>query len=549
MTESYASGLFVVSVLAHYPFALLVLLSSKWVRLRRFLVVIYLIVISTLMVLLLNGFLVGGRTISWGQLSLSSRNFLLYFIVNLLTCASLVFFEFGSREAQKPHILCTSIITGGALTSLLFLVSTLTWFSLILAGVTISSFFGILSDGLESLRLSIRSFSWWIASDVLFFLGVLLCRIWLNENSVFINPPLLRGTELQVLIVVVLFLLSAMMRLAMFPFTFWLKDISRKRGPAWNVVFLCSSGFAIGAYRLLVSCVMAERLLYTNVGGFILALGLLSCIAGPVMALRSTEIFGMIQGFYTFEGGLLLTALGQFSRASIEGAYLIIVSALLSLSALFMSCQTGAKLSGTASIEKSKLRVACAPALSFACVFSLLSIMGVPLLSGFPASAFTALSSLDIAAESPFYVVVAIVIMASILLVAYAALRFIFTFFSREGTGVTGKPRTFEGLVPLSICAFSLIPGVFPVVLIRNFIKRASFEAFPSVVSAHGIVFRADSPALNRSLQLFRGWPEIASVFLLCVAGASLIIYFAGERPFRSKIENASRRSSDWSRK
>lgn len=531
MSQGELSALLGISVVLPFPFALALLMTGGAPRLRRMLAAFYALGAGGVNLVLLNGFLELGRETGWGSFRLTPFSFPLFLLLELITVAGVLYAGFRKGEPEGQGLLSASILAGAGLAALAMLSRGLIAQVGLWEGVTLAALVGLAARGGRDLGKRLAAFWPWLLADALFIAGAVLCGTALKETAVFIKPPITSGGEVQVVAIAALFLLSALVRLGVFPFHFWIRGLVGRADPAWSAFFLGAANFLLAGMRLVVVTVFLGRLVASDWSLAIIIVGLASIVAGPLIALRRADVCDYIAGMYTMQAGFLVTGLGLFSRAGLEGAMLCLLVAPLCLTASMMAAGTAVSLRGTGRLHGQSLSARLAPAAFIGLLLSGMSLAGLPPLDGFVGKAMVVLANFDMAGSWPFHALVAGLAMAATGVAAVALVRVLGGMFAPSGPEVPalGKQSWVEGLATLGLCGGSLLIGFFPRLLIGNFISPGSKLLFASGFTGPGVAFRGTGVVLEKGLGLYlgSGWTAVAAAFVLAAVAGAIVAYFA----------------------
>lgn len=488
---------------------------------------------------LLNGFLeLQGRT-GWGSFRLTRFSFPLFLLLELITVACVLYAGFRNGEPEGQGLLSASILAAAGLAAMAMLSRGLIAQVGLWEGVTLAALWGLAAQGGRGLSRRLAAFWPWLLADALFIAGVVLCGTALKETAVFIKPPITSGGEAQVVAIAALFLLSALVRLGVFPFHFWIRDMVDRADPAWSAFFLGTANFMLAGMRMVVVVVFLGRLVASDWSQAIIIVGLASIVAGPLIALRRAAVCDYIAGMYTMQAGFLVTGLGLFSRAGFEGAMLCLLVATLSLTASMMAAGTATSLRGTGRLHGHGLSARLAPAAFVGLLLSGMSLAGLPPLDGFVGKAMVVLASFDKAGSEPFHALVAGLAIAATGVAAVALVRVLGGMFALSGPEVPalGKQSRVEGLATLGLCGGSLLIGFFPRLLAQNFINPGSRLLFATGFTGPGVAFRGTGAILEKGLGFYLGpgWPAAAAAFVLAAVTVAIASYFASRAAHSSE--------------
>jgi len=523
-----ASWLTAVTVLLPFAASAIIVVTGGTERSRRILAFCYAVLAAGFNLALLNAFLNRSHHTSWGSITFTPFGFPAFLVLNMLTVAAVLYAGFKPLSVPRPALLMATIPAACGLGGMALVATTLLSFVLMWLGVSAVAFVGLLAHDSVGLRPRFRAFVPWLLADALLASGALLCSIWLKESAVLIEPPLTSGNEAQVVTVMALFLASAFIRLAVFPVHAWSGDLVSRTDSSWSSFYLGGINFLLAGMRLAIVIALVGRLVSSDWSAAIAICALLSVVVGPIVAIRAGAAPGCVSGFYCAQSGALLLSFALFSRGGFEAGLFLLLVAPLFLTAFLMAFQTTGELRGTGRLGRQPLSVNAAPLVFGATLFSGMAIAGVPPMDGFVGKAMLALASSDKAGVRGFYALALFGVLVGLALGLVAVVRVLGGAYAARGLAVSSrKPHLLEGLVPLGICAASLMIGLFPGILSRNFIGGGSRLLFPRGFVGPGVVFRGTSDVVASALSAYRVWGDVAGAFLLVLAVVTLIAYFA----------------------
>ena len=526
MSRAEVSTLIAITVILPFAGALLIAVLGGAARSRKVACGLYAILAAAFNLALLNGYLDHPATASWGSIKLSALSYPAFLLLNLLTVAAVLYAGFRSSRVERPGLLLAALPAACGLGALAVIVTTLLPFILLWLGVTAVALLGLLAHGGAGLRGRLRAFSPWLVSDLLLVLGVILCAAWLKETSVLIKPPAL-GNETQTVVVVALFLASAFIRLGVFPLHVWIRDLTARTDPSWSSFFLGSANFILTGFRLVIAMTLLGRLVASDWGMGLAIVALFSIVLGPVLALRSSSAAACASDFYCMQSGFLLLALALFSRPGLEAGLFIMLTAPLALTGFLMATGTSGDLRGTGALGQQRLSVRLAPAAFAVTLLSGLALAGAPPLDGFIGKGFTALAGIDRSGTQRFYILAAAACLIAIAVSLVAAGRLLAGSHTAEPSPPGArKPALLEGLTPLGVCAASLMLGVFPGLLIRNFIASGARSLFSPGFTGPAVAFKGAGAAVAGATASYGAWGAVVAAALLSVAGIAAASYF-----------------------
>ena len=560
MSQAEVGGLIGAAIIIPFGFALAFTLIGAVRRLRAVASALYALSLAGVNIALLNGFLNLSHEPSWGPFHLTHFGFPLFLVLQLASAACVVYGGFRGEDAGMPGLLTASITAATGLAALALVTASVVAQVSLWEGVTACALIGLAVAGGGGMRRKLRAFAPWLIGDALFIAGVVLCAAWLKETSVLIAPPLTSGTEAQTVTVAALFLASALVRLGVFPFHFWIRDLVERTDATWSSFFLGTANFLLGGMRLVIVSVFLGRLVASDWGLGLVIGGLVSVLAGPVLAAIGRTVPDYVSGMYTFQAGFLLVGVGLFSRSGLEGAIFLLLVSPLFLTAGMMAAGTAEEARGTVALFRQGLSARLAPAAFVALLVSGLSLAGLPPLDGFVGKAVITLGSLDKAAVGAFYALAAGLLTAGTAVAAVAVARTVGGVFAARGVEAPAARRhsPAEGVAAVGLCAVSLLFGLFPGLLLHNFIERASRLLFASGFTGPGIAFHGTGAEVENALGLYPGWAPVVAAFVLAASALALALYFYGRathpsqgrrdrfEPFVGGLAGDYRESSDF---
>lgn len=260
--------------------------------------------------------------------------------------------------------------------------------------VFIGSFILIISDNLIILYLGLelQTFSIFIliaknrysvksseAGLKYFMLGALssgfyllsLVLLFLNGYNLDFKDIILFNKDVIVIISMTLILMSFSFKLSLFPFHFWIPDIYE--GSSWDVLTLIAT-----LPKISMICVIIQFFINTNL---LLTLSLLSIVIGTLGALNQTKLKRLLAYSGVSHMGFIILGYNIICNSSyvVGGLYLTIYM-LTMLSILILIINS--KIKNTYIIELSSLKFFNS-VLTFTLILLILSIAGIPPLSGF----------------------------------------------------------------------------------------------------------------------------------------------------------------------
>lgn len=528
MTPTRVSIALAFAVLLPFGFALAFALLSYAPRARRPLAVIYGVVMLALNGLLLEGYMVNSKLVGWGSLKMSRYGFPVFLVLTFMSAAIVLYKGAGRGEDKRsPGLLLASIVAATGFGALAALSSAIAGFALCWEGATAAALVGLAAHGSSGFRGRLISFIPWLAADGLFIVGVILVRSLLKEGGLLITQPLIHGSETQVELIMLLFLASAALRLGIFPLNVRRRDLVRRCDGSWNAFFLCTLNVLLTGYFLLVTSALIARLSTADWSLLIALAGLLSVVAGPLLAARSRGYSGYLSGILTMTGGLLFLCAGLYSRAGLESFLLLLLTTPLALSAMTLAAGRLSMPRLSSPVETHRV---VAPALMAGLLLAGVSLSALPPSDGFVSRAAAVLACLDKALANPWYSLMAALVLAAFALAAYATFTAV-PGLLKGGTGAgTSREKAFTAVIPL-LALLAFFTGVVPGPLVRNLVQPASRALFVTGFTGPGVVFHAVADPVSKALAVYPRWSEAAAAFVLACALAALLPYLSKGKP------------------
>lgn len=528
MSPAKASWLLGLTILCPFAFAVAAAMLARSERPRRAVAVLYAVATAALDLTLLNTYLSSRRAVAWGSLRLENLGFPLMLALNLIGATVVLYAGFRKSELPGRSVLLATVPLASGLGSLALLARGLASFAILWEGVTAAALLGLLAQGRGDLARRMRAFAPWLVADALFLLGAILSGTLLKENALLVKPPLTAGGEAQLVVVMLLFLSSALIRLGAFPFHFWVGDCSGRADPAWCAFFVGTANFLLAGFRTLAAAAMIARLVSGNWSTALAVIGLVSVVAGPLLAVRSRDVPGFIAGMYSMQAGFVIAGLALFSRIGFEGASFIVLVAPLSLSAIMMASGTLSELRGSREFDRHPLPVGAAPAAFGVFLLSGLSLAGIPPLDGFAGKALVMLGCVEGSTVNPQFALAAAVMLSGTAVALVAVIRAAGGQFTAMDAGrPLGRPGLMEEMAPLALVGGSLLFGVFPGLVLRNFLDSGWRLLFPGGFNGPSVTLRLNDSSAVGFLRSSSTWPSGAAAFLVGVSALALILYFA----------------------
>ena len=207
---------------------------------------------------------------------------------------------------------------------------------------------------------------------------------------------------------------------ALFPFHSWLPNAHAHATTAASSIL---SGLIIKCYLLLLSKVFVrvfglDVVVQLRVGNILITMGILGLIYGSVMAIRQRDIKQMLSYSTVSQVGYICIAIGLSSEAGIAAACFHIIVHASAKSMLFTSAGGLVRASGH---KKDFMSLAGSarrdPVSGAAFICGALSMIGIPLFSGFISKLYTSVASVGTPFEAA--AILSVVVLSTVLNVMY----------------------------------------------------------------------------------------------------------------------------------
>ncbi len=204
-----------------------------------------------------------------------------------------------------------------------------------------------------------------------------------NMNQAIINIPETYYTPLTTSLVLIIVGLSV--KSALFPFHTWLPDAHGSATSSASAILssVVLKGYIILLIKILYRVYGVEILIDLNILPIILALGLLGMIIGSVFALIQKDLKKMIAYSSIAQIGYIYLGIGLGTTYGLVAAGFHIIVHALTKSMLFISSGNLIAITGSKKIEDLNGVAYIDPTSSISFLVGALSMIGIPLFSGF----------------------------------------------------------------------------------------------------------------------------------------------------------------------
>jgi len=303
----------------------------------------------------------------------------------------------------------------------------------------------------------------------------LLYNITGHLNFDFVHRALLKTAKtypINTLVSLSFFMVGFSVKSALFPLHVWLPD-AHSTAPTPSSAMLSGlvlKSYVIGAIKVLFVVYGASLIKNLPILDFINIIASLSIILGSVIAIVQKDIKKMLAYSSIAQMGYIYLGIGLLNPISLSGALFHVLSHSITKANLFLAAGNIIKKTGLRKISQLRGLGSKMPLTLLAFTVSSLSMVGLPLLSGFHSKWLLGLGSLK--AGKPVYLVV---ILVSSLLNAGYYLPIVISAFFKKNENIQIKhvvitPK--EKLVLVLLTALVLFFGIWPS-LPLYFIDRA----------------------------------------------------------------------------
>ena len=270
---------------------------------------------------------------------------------------------------------------------------------------------------------------------------------------------------LPMIIIIGLMAVGLGVKSALYPFHSWLPDAHGSATTAASSILsgLVLKGYIVLLIKLLYRVFGPETLSRINVFNVLFVLGLLGMIIGSILALKENNIKRMIAYSSVAQIGYIFMGIGMGSMVGMVAALFHVFSHAVTKPLLFTTAGGLIKVSGGHK-DYASLRGAAwrDPLAGFGFAVGALSMIGLPLFSGFISKFYFAVASFQNPSET---VAVLLVLALSMILNAMYYIPAVASIYSRAPGDLYEKPAWYSRLYVASVSAFVILNfmlGIFP---------------------------------------------------------------------------------------
>lgn len=497
---------------------------------RQVLVSLYALVVTAVDAALIYGFFeTGDNIVGLWWMETSAFAVALTAVTAFLSAAVLLWLGFKRDSGNVPPLLAASISFSGGLCSMLFFSLEILPYTILWVAVSATAFLGLSRSRLGTLRKIFLSYTPWIASDLLLILGSILCLAWLDESKVFIEAPLRSGSEIQVVIIALVFLASSLIRLGAFPFNIPAANLFARSESTWSAFFMGGVNYLLAGSRFMITAAFITGFIATDWSVALVLAGLLTAIAGPVQAIRAKALPSFIAGMYVFQAAFIIIGAGLFSRSGWEGAMFGLLAMPLFMVPGIIAFGKIYDIRGTHELGTGTVPAGYSASAFLVFLFSGLAMVGIPPSCGFIGKAVVVVSAVDKSFFRAVNSLAGVVVPIACAFAIVALVKTISQLFSARkednSKAFTGR-FLLEGIIPAGLCGLAYLFGLFPDLLLGDVLQRASRALIPVGFNGPGIAFGGAGSAVSGALDYYLGWAADPAAFIAAVSAVVLLLYF-----------------------
>ncbi len=311
-----------------------------------------------------------------------------HYTIILLAMTSVVFlaaaivgkYFIGTRERLYNVIFL--IAEGSSLG--VFLASNLVFFYIFWEVAEVMVFFMIfLYGGYNRRYASIKFILYSIVSSLLLLIGIMLLYNSLHTFDILTIIGSSGSIPLSTqLLVLVLFTISFMIKIPVFPFHTWLPD-AHTEAPTTGSMILAGVLLKFGGYGLLLMFLMLP--IAFSYAQYFFIIFLFSTIYSAFVSLRQSNMKRLIAYTSITDMGIVCVGIAAINVFGYNGAVYAMLSHGIAISILFLVAGTLDELYGTLEIAKIKGVVKNFPSVAYIFIIGTFAALGIPLTSGFVA--------------------------------------------------------------------------------------------------------------------------------------------------------------------
>ena len=420
------------------------------------------------------------------NLSFILDGYSLLFVLLITGIGTLIFLYSQRYMGRHTHTLkfyCWMLIFAGSMlglvTSANLIVLYLFW-----EMTTISSFFliGLSDEVSRARRNAMRALLITVLGGLAMLAGFVLIYITLGTFE--LEEVLARASELResplLTPIVILVLLGAVTKSAIFPFHIWL--------PSAMVAPTPVSAYLHSATMVKAGIYLVARFspVFAGIASWeltLVVLGLITLIVGGLLALRQNDLKALLAYSTISQLGMMIALYGLGTELAAGAATMLLMSHAVFKGALFLVAGTIEYEIGTREVNSLEGLAYLMPALAGIAAVVVLSLGGIPPLSGFVSKEILLDASLNVphSAHAFHWLATSVLVIGSAVTLAYS-LKFLIGAFGGRYQG----PRSFRPRVPNALV---LVPGVLAVATVAIGIRPEFVDSWlisPAVESLVG---------------------------------------------------------------
>jgi multicomponent Na+:H+ antiporter subunit D len=259
------------------------------------------------------------------------------------------------------------------------------------------------------------------------------------------------------------------LKAALFPLHIWLPD-AHSQAPTPSSAFLSGlvlKAYAVGLIKIFFIVFGVNLITHLPLMNLMAFMASMAILIGSILAIIQTDIKRMLAYSSVTQMGYIFLGIGLANEMSMVGALFHIMNHALTKSNLFLAAGNMIHGSGNREIRRFAGIGRKMPFTMAAFTVSALSMVGIPLLTGFNSKWYLGLASLE--ASRPFFLVV--ILISSLLNAGYYLPIVISAYFGREENEGVGNAREARGLALMPLMIFSLlifVLGAYPRIILNT---------------------------------------------------------------------------------
>lgn len=320
--------------------------------------------------------------------SLLSTTFIMVMILSILGGLSSINKDIKEEKQKYYYIMLNLLIS--SLLALVYTNDIFTSYVFIEINTIAACSIVIAKESGGTIRAAIKYFIMSALGSGLFLLGMAILysltgHLLMDNIHESISGLLMSGYMIPLKVSLVLILVSLAVKSALFPFHSWLPDAHSSATSTSSAILsgLVLKGYIILLLKILYRVFGIQIIAQLNILPILLILGILGMLIGSLLALIQKDLKKMIAYSSVAQIGYIYIGIGIGSSLGLLAACFHIIVHALTKSMLFISSGNLMKITNSQSIEDLKGVGYKAPISGLAFIVGGLSMIGIPLFSGF----------------------------------------------------------------------------------------------------------------------------------------------------------------------